>query len=356
MGQATGRLQYFSFSRSWAGKPPVKVHVFIAPLSAGIEIRPALARGAVGRLQRTSVIAENNNAISAVNGSFFNRDYPYVPVGLLAIDGKVLTKSLLSRTAMGISSNEAAFGIPKFVGHVVNDATGEKIPIWGINRPRKENEAIIYTPEYGTTTKSNKNGVELIIEDNMVVGISEGCSPIPETGYVISFHGWTKNYANELPPGAKLTTTYKLADGWDKYDHVITGGPRLLKEGQIVVRQSLYDENFGDDVLGRNARTAVGLSANNEILFVVVEGKKNRSRRRAKRGATYYELSQLMQDLGAVEAIGLDGGGSSTMYVSGRGVVNLPSEGYEQGVSNALIVRYKIPSLSPEAAANKKLK
>jgi len=318
-------------------------------LSSDIEIRPALARGAVGRLQRTSVIAEENNALAAINGSFFNRDYPYVPVGLLAIDGKVLTKSLLERTAIGISSNEVVFGIPKFVGHVVNDSSREKIPVWGINRPRKENEAIIYTPEYGTTTKTNKNGVELIIEDDMVVGISEGASPIPENGYVISFHGWTKNYADELPPGARLSATYKLADGWDKYDHVITGGPRLLMERKIVVSESLDNENFGGDVLGRNARTAVGLSANNDILFVVVEGKKGRSRRTRKRGATYQELARLMQDLGAVEAIGLDGGGSSTMYIKGREVVNLPSEGYEQGVSNALIIRYKTSPQSQEA-------
>lgn len=334
--------EYFCFPRRWAGKPAVQVHVFVAPLSPDIEIKPALARGAVGRLQRTSVIAEENGALAAVNGSFFNRARPYVPVGLLAIDGKILAKSLLERSAIGITaSNEVVFGMPKFTGHIINDSTGEKIPVWGINRPRKENEAIIYTPEYGISTKTNKNGVELIIENDMVVGISEGSSPIPENGYVISFHGWTKNYANELPPGAKLTVTYKLADGWDKYDHVLTGGPRLVHGGRIVVQNSLYHEDFGGDVFGRNARTAVGLSRNNEIILVVVEGRKYRSRRSRRTGATYQELAQLMQDLGAVEAIGLDGGGSSSMYVKGRGMVSAPSEGSEQSVSNILMIRQK---------------
>ncbi len=342
MGQAATGPEYFSFPRSWAGKPAVKVHVFIASLSPDIELKPALARGAVGRLQRTSVIAEENNALAAVNGSFFNPSRPYVPVGLLSIDGKILAKSLLERTAIGItSSNEVVFGIPKFTGHIVNDCTGEKIPVWGINRPRKENEAIVYTPEYGTSTKTNKNGVELIVEDDMVVGISEGFSPIPENGYVISFHGWTKNYANELPPGAKLTATYKFADGWDRYAHVLTGGPRLLEKGQIVVKNSLYSEDFGGDVFGRNARTAVGLSRNNEIILVVIEGRTFRPRRSKRRGATYQELAQLMQDLGAVEAIGLDGGGSSSMYVKGRGMVSAPSEGSEQSVSNILLIRQK---------------
>ncbi len=296
----------------------------------------------MGRLQRTSVIAEENGALAAVNGSFYNRRSPYVPVGLLVIDGKILTKSLIQRTAIGITaSNEVVFGQPKFTGHIVNKANGEIIPVWGINRPRKESEAIIYTPEYGTTTKTNKNGVELIIEDDMVVGISEGNSPIPENGYVLSFHGWTKNFANELPPGAILEATYTLSDGWDKYSHVITGGPRLLKNGRIVVRESLREEGFGSDVYGRNARTAVGLSADNELIMVVIEGRQFRSRRTPRRGATYTELAQLMKDLGAVDALGFDGGGSSSMYICGRGAVSSPSEGSEQGVSNALIIKQR---------------
>ena len=340
--EAPRQPEYFSFTKSWEGKRAVRVHVFIAPLEYGIEIRPALARGAVGRLQRTSVIAEENGALAAVNGSFYNRNLPYVPVGILVMDGKILTKSLLERTAVGITgSNEVVFGIPKFTGHIVNNANGEIIPIWGINRPRKDNEAIVYTPEYGQTTKTNKNGVELIIEDDMVVGISEGASPIPENGYVISFHGWTKNFANDLPPGAFLTATYKLADDWDKYEHVLTGGPRLIKEGNVVVRASLYSENFGQDVLGRNARTAVGITSDNELLMVVIEGRQFRSRRTPRRGATYTELALLMKDLGAVEAMGLDGGGSSSMYVKGRGAVSSPSEGSEQAVSNILMVRQK---------------
>lgn len=333
-------LNYFNFVRKFSGKNFAKVHVLIVPLyNTNFAVKPVLAKASVGKLQRTSKMAEDNNAIAAINGSFFRRNYPYTPIGLLVIDGKILTKSLLRRTAIGIgANNEITFGIPKFVGHIINDVTKEKIPIWGINRPRKENEAIIYTPEYGPNTKTNKSGVELIVEDNMVVGISEGASPIPENGYVISFHGWTKNYVNDIPPGSILISDYTLSDGWDKFAHVLTAGPRLLESGKIVVSKSIYNENFGDELRGRYARSAIGIDKYKNLYFVLVEGKK---KSKYQRGCTYFELAQLLQDLGLYDAMGLDGGGSATMYLYGKGVVNTPSDGIEQCVSNAIIVYKK---------------
>lgn len=304
-----------------------------------IEVKAALAKGTVGRLQPVSSIAARNNAVAAVNAMFFDRSWPYLPVGLLVIDDKIVTKSLLNRSAIGISKkNGIKFGVPKFVGSVINLETNEKIPIWGLNRPRKDNEVIIYTPEYGWKTKTNHSGVELIVEDGMVVGISDGNSPVPRNGYVISFHGWTKNYTNSLPPGASIVSKYDLSEGWENFEQVITGGPRLLDGGNNVVLDRLDSEGFDSEVFGRKARTAIGKKGSC-LFLVVVEGKQSRYLRR-KRGVTYNELAGIMKGLGCSDAIGLDGGGSSTMFVNDL-IVNLPSSGYQQGVSNALVVKYR---------------
>ncbi|MCX5749824.1 MAG: phosphodiester glycosidase family protein [Candidatus Saganbacteria bacterium] len=333
-------IVYSSFSKDFNGNKPVKIHVLSVDFkSPSIEVRAALARGAVGRLRPVSSIAYNNGAVAAVNGTFFDKTYPYLPVGLIVIDKKIVTKSLLNRSAIGVSKkNGVKFGIPKFVGYVTNLETGQKISVWGLNRPRKEDEVIIYTPEYGWNTGTNDSGSEVIVEDGMVVGISDGNSPIPRNGYVISFHGWTKNYTNALPPGAYIEINYKLSEGWENYEQVVTGGPRLLENGNNVALDSIASENFDSEVFGRKARTAVGLSGNN-LIFVVVEGKQSRYLRR-KRGVTYSELADTMKQLGCSDAIGLDGGGSSTMFVNDV-VVNLPSSGYQQGVSNAIIVKYE---------------
>jgi hypothetical protein len=82
----------------------------------------------------------------------------------------------------------------------------------------------------------------------------------------------------------------------------------------------------------RHPRTAAGITANGELLLVTVDGRQNYSR-----GFSLPELAAYMQKLGAVQAINLDGGGSTSMVVHGY-YVNGPSEGRPRPVANALLV------------------
>jgi exopolysaccharide biosynthesis protein len=79
-----------------------------------------------------------------------------------------------------------------------------------------------------------------------------------------------------------------------------------------------------------------------QVLVLVVDGRSA-----ASRGYTMVELADLMSELGADEAINLDGGGSSTMVArnqQGRtAVLNHPSDGFQRRVSNSLVVRYSKP-------------
>ncbi len=330
-------ISYRTFMKKFSAKAPIRVHVLVVDINrSSIEVKAALARGTVGRLLPTSKIAYANGAAAAVNGTFFHRRWPYLPIGLIVIDGKMMTKSLLNRSAIGISrSKKVRFGIPKMVGRIVNVSNNDTADIFGINRPRKNNELIIYTPEYGNTTKTEGNGVEMMVENDIVIGIGEQDCAIPKEGYVISCSGWNRHFANQLPPGSRIKTEMRLTDGWDEYEQVITGGPRLLDNGEIVTDLSLDIENFWT-LAGRNARTAIGRTDRNKLILAVVEGKKPRRRVR-RSGVTFRELAVLMKELGCKDAIGLDGGGSSTMYVGGR-VVNNPQDGNQERVSNAVVI------------------
>ena len=91
-------------------------------------------------------------------------------------------------------------------------------------------------------------------------------------------------------------------------------------------------------------RTAVGVDHDTgEVLLLVVDGRSSRSR-----GYTMVELANLMVDLGADEAVNLDGGGSSTMVGRNRrgkvAVLNTPSDGGQRRVANAISVRYRSPA------------
>ncbi len=96
----------------------------------------------------------------------------------------------------------------------------------------------------------------------------------------------------------------------------IGGFPVLVQNG--AVRVTNEEELTADDVLLRNPRTAIGYLEDNTIITMVVDG-----RQRASAGVTLDELAQMFVDLGAKEAMNLDGGGSSTMYAAGE-VVNNP--------------------------------
>ena len=120
--------------------------------------------------------------------------------------------------------------------------------------------------------------------------------------------------------------------------NIMTAGPMLLRGGVRVPQRD--DRTF---VTRRHNRTAVGLRPDGTTLLVVVDGRfPHRSE-----GLSLRELELVMHWLGCSDAINLDGGGSTTMYVHNMphgGVVNYPSDNSrhdhqgERPVSNAILL------------------
>ncbi len=117
---------------------------------------------------------------------------------------------------------------------------------------------------------------------------------------------------------------------------ILGAGPLLLLDSQA---QHLNNDSFNRN---RHPRTAVGITADHRLLLVTVDG-----RAREARGMSTPELRSLMRTLGAVSALNLDGGGSTTMWISNRGengIVNYPSDSLpfnrhgEREVANALLL------------------
>jgi len=91
-------------------------------------------------------------------------------------------------------------------------------------------------------------------------------------------------------------------------------------------------------------RTAIGIDSDTgKILLVVVDGRSEFSS-----GYTLVELAELMVQLGAEEALNLDGGGSSTMAVTPPGgaltVANAPSDGHQRPVPEGLGLVWSPPA------------
>ena len=112
-------------------------------------------------------------------------------------------------------------------------------------------------------------------------------------------------------------------------EQAVGGRPHLVRDGEA---QGPFSSP--SHCPSRNPRTAVGLSEDrNTLIMVVVDGRSSSSV-----GVTCPELADIMRGLGAHEAINLDGGGSSAMWVDGLGVVSNPSDGSQRVVANHLAI------------------
>ncbi len=105
---------------------------------------------------------------------------------------------------------------------------------------------------------------------------------------------------------------------WEKYiraDHIITSGPILIIDGE---KQPMKNHSF---YTTRHPRTAIAINKSNKILFIVVDGRAKEAN-----GMSLKELMNTFKWLGIKSLLNLDGGGSSTMFIDKKGVVNHPSD------------------------------
>jgi hypothetical protein len=103
---------------------------------------------------------------------------------------------------------------------------------------------------------------------------------------------------------------------------VVSGQPTLVWDGALR-------DNPSNHCGVRRARTAVGFSEARDVMLMAVVQEVDGSQ-----GMTCNQMAALMQSLGAHSALNHDGGGSSTMWLAGSGVVNRPTGGSERSLVN----------------------
>jgi len=299
-----------------------------------IEVRVAHAYDAAIGLETTAALADRRGALAAINGGYFYMEGLLAgdSRGTLQIEGRLLSEPDRGRASVGFYDRDgivrSVFGRLSFHGEV-RLATGEAIPLDGLNRRREPSEIVLYTPEFHRTTLTSSEGAEVVIENGHITEIREGrgSSVIPPAGVVLSIGS---ERAQEVLPrmrnGASVSVQTELLPllpdpegDWEKAEHIVSGGPLLLWQGRRLEepeKESISRVFF----LARHPRTAVGVRADGTLLFVTVDGRQPEE----SVGMSIPELTDLMLELGSVSAINLDGGGSTTMVVEGR-IVNRPS-------------------------------
>lgn len=292
----------------------------------------ALAQNKVFGSEHVSSMGERLGAIAAVNGAFFASDGR--PLGVIMIDGELISEPYANRTALGLGKNKLVMDGVSLEGEILLEDGTFLTTVTGLNRPRLQDELVIYTPAYGSHTRTNVFGHEVTVVDGVVTAIATGNSPIPPNGLVLSGHGLKKALLSSLTLGDLLEVNLQLTPDWLEMgiDQIIGGGPRLVRDG--VLHLTGEEERFQNDITkGRAPRTALGITEDGRLLLVTVNGRQPN----ISVGMSLAELGNLLMELGAVQAMNLDGGGSTTMVIRNL-VLNLPSDGKERPVSNAIVI------------------
>jgi 3',5'-cyclic AMP phosphodiesterase CpdA len=292
--------------------------------------------GAVSEGQPLSEQAENEGAVAGVNGDFFDINNSNAPngIGLSEEDGLVNGPVSGWNNAVGIDTEGLGQLTRMFLEGSVTMPGGRTAALDGLNQHRIPANGIgAYTHLWGSYSRAGAAGSGQVREVTVVDGAvtatatQAGSGPIPENGFVLVGHGAGAAALAALGVGDAVSLDYAPRSEDGEMAVAIGGNTVLLRDGAV---QPQTDQAV-------HPRTAVGFSADGGTMYLVtIDGRSA-----ASRGMSYEELGAYMKELGADDALNLDGGGSSTMVAREAGeegvdVENAPSDGYERAVPNGL--------------------
>ena len=303
----------------------------------------------------------DRRVLVAVNGGFGvlgdMRGYGGVLENLHIQDGELITQPTDTEACFGVTESGEFLSSPVEMKASIQIGT-HTLSVGCINQRRLDGcQVTLYTPRLGESTRTNRRrGREVLISGlslpltpqyehaYRVEDVSQdGNNLIPRDGAVLWINARLKDQSiSEFNAGANGTLSLSLSPPeWNQVRHAIGGRLRLLKNGKI--NETLEEMHNAEKRhtpgkrssmlnLSHEPRTALGYNADT-LFLVVADGRQPKY----STGLTLYELASILIELGATEAINLDGGSSSTFVVNDA-VINKPSGQQERDVLNAVFI------------------
>ncbi len=305
-------------------------------------------------------LVKNNGAIGGINGDFFPFLGMSVPLGLMIRNGEIMRSPYPSRSFFGwgsLRSEMSQMGwSAKLSFFHATSGEEETISLSGLNQECGQNSVVLNTEAAGYATAKLPN---LYVELEM-----NSTEWVPNRNFEAKVHCLhadkpnlqvKKNVlvlaakGNQILKLLKLKSEQKVfiqidTNGINLADihHAVGGGPTLCRNGTIFVdwKEQGFKPYFAQQ---KCARTAIGKTVDGDIWLVVVDGKDpDKKNHYFSQGANLRELAQIMLRFGCVDAMNLDGGGSSTFNLFSR-TFNRPSDQPDRKIANAILLYGEIP-------------
>ena len=317
---------------------------------------------------RTTAQAESAalGSVAATNGGFFTIDAPAVnyvggvDTGLSVQNGVVESLANGDRAAAVFGSRNRLRVLNVSSSAVLRASNGSSVRVLGVNRlpgvaedcgvagfaptsqPRQNtvcsgsNDAVVFTPQFGAPlppAPASGPALQVVVDAHgKVVSAGTPGGTLPAGDWAVQAIGADEAWlASHAKAGARLSVSEQLRTGrgqplqLDPGTTVTSAGPILLQNGRpaidAVTEGVLDPRDLNDYTFSayKHARTMIGVDRQGRILLATVDGIPGVSE-----GMTLTEEAALMRSLGAVDAMNLDGGGS-TQFASFGQVLDDPS-------------------------------
>lgn len=298
-----------------------------------------------------SRLSNSINLTAGINADYFSLQTG-VPMSNLIIDGKIVSKDASGQDTIGIMEDGSAFISYATFASILTKEDGTEVNIHNINKYRQPYAAYLLTEEFSDTTEATTEGFDIIlgsVKGEMRLGEeltatvesiteNDGAIEIPKNKLVITID---KNAPAEfLEPLSTLTEGEKVKIAFGAIGEDTRWNKVKTAMGSIGGRLLINGEVNPDLEKGAAPRTAIGITKKGEFILYTIDGRQNGY----SYGVQLSTLAKRMKELGCIDAINLDGGGSTSIVslMPGDGVPSLqnkPSDGRERKISTFFLLK-----------------
>jgi len=289
----------------------------VNPTQPGISLQPILPNP--NTLMGTAPLrqtAQQAPVAAAINGGFFHRDRQ-LPLGAIRRNGQWRSGPILQRGAIAWDTTGKVLFGRLSLQETITTATGQRLALTHLNSGYLQAGIARYTSDWGATYTPLADGEIIIsVENNQITGqhaiAKAGTVPvaIPSNGYLLVLRSH-RSAAEFFTSGSIL----QLASRFDPpaflaYPQILGAGPLLLQNQQLVL--DAQGESFSQAFAGEAAaRSAIAQRADGTLLLVTAHAGIDGTR------LTLADMAHLLQQMGAIHALNLDGGSSTTLVLGG---------------------------------------
>jgi hypothetical protein len=293
--------------------------VRVEPLNGPLRLAPLAPAGGMEGLVSLPQLAQQSQALVAINGGYFNR-VRRLPLGALKLNGRWLSGPILNRGVAAWNGRD----LPRFgrlsLQEWVTGADGQRQALVVVNSGFVQRGISRYDDAWGQVYRALSGSESALLLRQGVVSqrfesnqLEQGV-PLRAGDTLLVARGgavlpWTQ--------GERLTINSQPSSPLGNAEQVIGGGPLLLQQGQLVLNGAA--ENFGAAFMQQGAPRTVLASDGLEVWLITVEGENGP-------GPTLEQTAQILRQMGVRDALNLDGGSSTglvmggSLRVMGRGV------------------------------------